>query len=119
MRRGARGLLLGATLTLIGCGQPEEPGFVAKTVPACTSISRFGNGLRCDNDAGLGGCGVGTAGLCASGWLCFDRPELAFCACETDADCQGRAAYINTARAAKKVAPMAARCAAGRCQGAP
>ena len=102
-----------------GCGNEPSTGLQVTPVPACADITRFGNGLRCDGDAGLGACGVGPAGLCASGWLCFDAPTLAFCSCATDTDCQGRASYINTARAARKIAPMPARCGGGRCVGTP
>ncbi len=111
--------LAGALLSIAACGTPAEPEKQALTVPSCATVTRFGNGQRCDGAPSLAVCGAGTAALCASDWLCFDAPERAFCACASDADCEGRAVYINAARAKAKIAPLAAKCSGGRCSGAP
>ena len=117
--RRLRTLASVALLALGACGAPDEPKPEALAVPNCAAVSRFGNGQRCDDTPSLAVCGAGTAALCGSGWLCFDAPERAFCACATDADCVGRSAYINTARAKAKIAPLAPKCSGGRCNGAP
>ena len=114
-----RVLVLASMLGLAACSPAAEPTLQAATVPNCASVSRFGNGKRCDTQADITACGAGAGVLCASDWLCFDSAAVAFCACDSDADCQGRASYINTARASSKIAPMAARCVGHRCEGAP
>lgn len=109
----------GSCALAAGCGAQEEPKFEAVSVPACREVASFGNGRRCDGDDEILACGSGGAVLCGAGWLCFDSAARAFCACDTDADCAGRASYINAARAAARIAPLQARCEAGRCAGAP
>lgn len=114
--------LLGVTAWVIsGCETPanaEKPGPVVP--PACTSVVTFGNGAACDDtDSKVATCGPAKRRTCASGWLCFDAPELADCACEVDTDCAGRTAYINAGRTAAGKAPLAAKCDGGRCAGAP
>lgn len=108
-------------LALACTGPAEEkadPGAIA--LVACADVARFGNGALCSaDDAGLSVCGTRPRRTCASSWLCFDGPELAFCTCEKDADCAGRAEYINQGRLQRQVAPLGAVCKAGRCQGAP
>jgi hypothetical protein len=119
--RGAgRAALALACALAAGCGQPPEPEPEVTPLPACASVPRFGNGARCDEAAGgLQACGDATRALCAGGWLCFDDAARAACRCQADADCQGRASYINQARAARKIAPLPARCLGGRCSGVP
>jgi len=107
---------------LAGCGNDDGGDNAPKTIePAnCETVRVFGNGRTCSSkEPALGVCGGAGARTCAGGWLCFDSPEVAFCSCETDDDCLSRAAYINTARAVRKVAPLGAKCVAGRCAGAP
>ncbi len=111
--------LLAAATLLGGCGTEVKAKFPVTEVPACNDIKIFGNGATCDDGPALTVCGPGKGRACASGWLCFDAPELAFCGCSVDEDCIARSAYINTARASRKMAPLADRCVGGRCKGAP
>lgn len=112
-------VVVALVVVVAACSPAVEPTLQAADVPNCASVQRFGNSKRCDTEADIGACGAGAGVLCASDWLCFDSAAVAFCACESDADCQGRASYINAARATSKIAPMAARCVGNRCEGAP
>lgn len=90
------------------------------TPPACNTVSRWGNGATCSaTDPSLASCGNGSKRTCASGWLCLDAPALLDCSCSADSDCEGRSQYINDARTAKGIAPLAAKCVASRCSGEP
>ncbi|MSP93203.1 MAG: hypothetical protein EXR79_15615 [Myxococcales bacterium] len=104
-----------------GCDTPTEPAEPPPVAPpACQAVTTFGNGTVCSaKDPTLAACGSAKRRVCASGWLCFDAPEFAACACTTDADCDRRAAYINAARTAARKAPLAARCDGFRCIGPP
>lgn len=110
-----------AAWAVAACDAPAEeaePGTV--TPPLCNAVVSFGNGAQCvETDSKIAACGTSKRRTCASGWLCFDAPELADCGCAIDADCQGRAAYINAGRTAAGKAPLAAKCDGGRCAGAP
>ena len=104
-----------------GCDAPADPVKPASIAPpACQAVAVFGNGSVCSaKDPTLAACGSSKRRVCAAGWLCFDAPESVACACKTDADCDRRAAYINTARTAARKAPLAARCDGFRCVGPP
>lgn len=117
----ARALMAAWAALAIGCDAPADEAKPAPiTPPACTSISHFGNGATCvATDAKIAACGSAARRTCASGWLCFDAPELADCRCSADSDCAGRTAYINAGRTATGKAPLAAKCDGGRCAGAP
>jgi hypothetical protein len=100
------------------CTETDQAEIV--TPPRCQTVTRWGNGATCSaSDPSLSACGGGNTRTCASGWLCLDAPALLDCSCQTDADCEGRSQYINEARTAKGVAPLAAQCVAGRCTGEP
>ena len=105
-----------------GCSNSAEdkPGVTTIAPPNCAGIATFGNGGFCDASVdGMAACGPAKRRTCAAARLCFDAPEYAFCACEKDADCQGRTQYINKSRLARDEAPLAAICRGGRCAGAP
>jgi hypothetical protein len=107
-----------ATFGWVACTS-EGP---AETRPllACVSVASFGNGASCsDDDSSLKSCGASPWRACASSWLCFDDARYDQCTCATDADCAGRLAYINDARAANGKAPIASKCEEGRCAGRP
>ena len=110
-----------ALALLASCSPPdEEPSDAAVQPPNCGSIITFGNGQQCSPDAaGLAVCGSAKERVCANGWLCFDAARFAYCSCSKDSDCQPRADYVNKARAVRKIAPLGAKCVAGRCAGAP
>jgi|GEM_PF-2941854 len=109
-------------LVLTACAGPADDGNEDGVVnpPLCSKVGAFGNGQVCSSDdSTLAACGGSEDRMCASGWLCFDSADVAFCGCIDDADCQSRSDYINKARALKKIAPMAAKCVYGRCAEAP
>jgi hypothetical protein len=100
------------------CTEADQADIV--TPPKCQAVTRWGNGATCSaSDPSLSACGSGNTRTCASGWLCLDAPALLDCSCQTDTDCEGRSQYINEARTAKGIAPLAAKCVAGRCSGEP
>ncbi len=114
--------MLAALALLAACATPEaetvHPGPVEP--PNCAKVPLFGNGAECSAKAGnLNACGTAINRMCAGARLCFDAPEFAFCGCDKDADCTGRAAYINKARLKWGEAPIDAACSVGRCLGVP
>lgn len=118
--------LLGAMWTLVvalalaACGTEEQGPKPSLTLPACKSVTVFGNGATCSSaDPKLAACGAQAGRTCASGWLCFDAPQFVDCTCSETADCEPRAAYINAARGPARRAPLAAKCELGRCAGRP
>lgn len=111
-----------AAAVICGCGNdPPAPDPITPVEPAnCATIFSFGNGRTCTaTEPELNVCGAAATRACVSGWLCFDDAEQAFCGCDADLDCAGRADYVNKARAQRKIAPLAARCVQKRCVGAP
>ena len=109
------------TSLVVACSSPpEEDADATVQPPNCATIVTFGNGQQCSSkSAELDECGAAEERVCANGWLCFDAARFAFCGCELDSDCQTRADYVNKARAIQKIAPLGAKCVAGRCAGAP
>jgi hypothetical protein len=111
---------LAAVLLALGCGNDEEGLAPSIAVPPCARVARFGNGAACSlAEPTLAACGSAARRTCGGGSLCFDAPELLVCACTADADCAGRAGYINEARQAAGKAPIAAICDQSRCKGLP
>lgn len=109
-------------LNCVACGPADDTADKSAPVtpPNCATVNHFGNGAACSSDdATLSACGAAKARVCANGRLCFDAAKLAFCGCLLDSDCVGRATYVNKMRAVEKIAPLGAKCVAGRCAGAP
>ena len=109
-------------LAFAACSTPAEDKVSPVTVepPNCTAVASFGNGALCSaSSEGMAACGASKRRVCAAARLCFDAPEYAFCACDKDADCNGRAAYINKARLRRDQEPIDVLCHGGRCAGAP
>ncbi len=111
-----------ALVILAACSEPAAdpapPGPIEP--PNCATVERFGNGASCSAAEGhLKACGAASGRMCAAARLCFDAPEYAFCGCDKDADCVGRATYINKARLGWGEAPLDAACMGGRCMGGP
>ena len=114
-------MVLGFTVAL-SCGALDDAAQSddSSEPPNCATVDQFGNGQTCSvKSPALDECGTAPERMCANGWLCFDAARFAYCSCLVDADCQGRADYINKARAVAKFAPLGAKCVAGRCTGAP
>ena len=114
-------LVLAALAACAACtGAAETPDPASITPPLCSKVASFGNGATCTvSDLKLAACGAAAKRTCATGWLCFDAPEYANCGCATDADCDGRSAYVNAARTVAKKAPISSKCVQGRCSGQP
>lgn len=118
MRRAA----LFTLLLVAACSTPAQDTIAPATIapPNCATVASFGNGAICSaSSEGMAACGTGKRRVCAAARLCFDAPEFAFCACDNDADCKGRAAYINKARLSRDQEPIDVLCLGGRCAGAP
>ncbi|MCO4761754.1 MAG: hypothetical protein KC502_09635 [Myxococcales bacterium] len=114
------GWLVAVALTA-GCDTKADVDLDAARAPAaCLTVPVFGNGAVCEDTVKARDlCGTADDRICAAGWLCFDDVRSAFCTCSVDADCNRRANYINAARALRKMAPISAKCVAGRCAGLP
>jgi len=115
-----------ALCILTACGGDAAQGVPpAAPVPACKTVTRFGNSATCvfppapgeAQAAPLPECGAAATRLCSRKGLCFDSPDAFDCACTADADCQQRADYINVARLKQKKAPLIAKCDGWRCSG--
>ena len=114
-------LLVGIAL-LAACSTPKEEKATLVTIepPNCATVASFGNGALCAASIeGMAACGNAKRRVCAAARLCFDAPEYAFCACDKDADCNSRAAYINKARLSRDQQPIDVFCHGGRCAGTP
>lgn len=82
-------------------------------------MQTFGNGASCDvaGAVDLKVCGDLSLAACSPGRLCYSDARVLACACVVDADCAGRTAYVNSARAAAGQPALTSRCAAGLCAG--